>query len=210
MNKPPAFQFYVKDWLGSPTRRKMSRADKGLFWDLAAIAWDSEEPGTITMPEEDFCKLLGILPKVFRKFHEKFPKTFSKVDGKLVQPKLAAQWTRYKEISDIRSAAANLWHANASQVLCPAVAVSSAVSSAVTPKTLKEREEKTKYVPAALMVPTDLWFTFVEMRQKIRKPLTNRAADLIVAKLRSLGDQGQDPVEILSQSIMNCWAGVFP
>jgi len=134
MSKPPAFQFYVKDWLGSPTRLRMSRAERGLFWDMMALAWDSEEPGTIAMPVETFCKLLGILPKVFRKFLEKFPKTFSNLDGKLVQPKLAAQWLELKQFSEKKRDAANKrWavvHADAMQMECPASASSSASSSA--------------------------------------------------------------------------------
>lgn len=51
---------------------------------------------------------------------------------------------------------------------------------------------------------------FEEMRKRIRKPLTNRAKELILQKLEKLapGDE-QKKIEILDQSIMNSYQGVF-
>src|ERR1700747_1375552 len=127
MAKPPAFQFYVKDWRSSPTIAQMTRSEKGLYIDLMALAWDSDEPGTISLPLETCAKQLAILPKVLRKFLEKFPKVFSNVDGKLVQPKLAAQWLTYLELSRKRSEAAMAKHAIAEQKLYSASASASAL-----------------------------------------------------------------------------------
>lgn len=73
----------------------------------------------------------------------------------------------------------------------------------------KEREEKTNYA-AAPPVPAPLWADFVEMRKKIRKPLTTRAVELICRKLEQFQLAGDDPITVLEQSIMNSWAGVFP
>ena len=115
-SKPPAFQFYAKDWLSSPTRLRMSRAERGLFLDMIAFAWDSDEPGTIDMPVQSFAKLLGISSKVLRKFLAKFPKTFVKVTSKkfkLSQPKLTEQWISLCALSDIRKKAAMARYANA-------------------------------------------------------------------------------------------------
>jgi hypothetical protein len=126
----------------------MSRAERGLFWDMAAFAWDSEEPGTITLPIQDFAKLLGVSPKVLTNFLVKFPKTFVKLSesfeetfgkldsslNKLVQPKLAKQWTNYKEISEKRRKAAETRYANAEHKDHSAFASASASAFAVASK----------------------------------------------------------------------------
>lgn len=60
-------------------------------------------------------------------------------------------------------------------------------------------------------VPAEQWNAFVEMRKAIGKPLkTQRAIKLAVGKLDRLGQQGHDPSEVLDQSTMNSWLGLFP
>jgi hypothetical protein len=51
---------------------------------------------------------------------------------------------------------------------------------------------------------------FAEMRRRIRKPLTDRGAELIRKKLESLSPDEKTQVSILEQSIANSWQGVFP
>jgi len=78
-------------------------------------------------------------------------------------------------------------------------------------ETEEEREiEKEKEAAPSALVPVSLWLEFVEMRKKIRKPMTARAIELIQKELRKLKDKGEDPVEVLEQSIRNCWQDVFP
>ncbi len=47
------------------------------------------------------------------------------------------------------------------------------------------------------------------MRKGKGKPLTARAVELIVAKLKGLADAGHPPGAVLDQSTMNGWQGVF-
>ena len=52
---------------------------------------------------------------------------------------------------------------------------------------------------------------FEEMRKRIKKPLTDRARQLLLNKLTKLAGNDMDlKIEILEQSIMNSWQGVFP
>jgi len=53
----------------------------------------------------------------------------------------------------------------------------------------------------------EVWEAFEEMRKKIRKPMTVYAKKLIIKKLLSMDD---DPNDILEQSIMNSWQGLWP
>ncbi len=53
------------------------------------------------------------------------------------------------------------------------------------------------------------WDGFVEMRRKIKKPLTDRAMTLAIGKLEELRRQGQDPNKVLDQSTLHNWQGLF-
>lgn len=59
-------------------------------------------------------------------------------------------------------------------------------------------------------IPIEAWQGFVEMRKKIRAPMTNRAQDLLVKTLDKLRASGQQPADVLNQSVENSWRGVFP
>ena len=52
------------------------------------------------------------------------------------------------------------------------------------------------------------WQQFVEFRKR-KAPLTARAAELAIAELGKLRDQGHDPVAVINQSILNGWRGLF-
>jgi len=60
------------------------------------------------------------------------------------------------------------------------------------------------------MIFQKAWKDFKTMRTKIRKPLTERAEELIINELNKLATDEKIQVAILNQSIMNSWQGVFP
>jgi len=52
--------------------------------------------------------------------------------------------------------------------------------------------------------------SFIEFRKKIKKPMTDKAIQLLLANLDKLSTSENDKMAILNQSIMNGWQGVFP
>lgn len=78
-------------------------------------------------------------------------------------------------------------------------------SSETTTETTKE-ETTTEETP---IVPVGIWLSFVEMRNKIRRPLTPYAGELIRRKLAGFRQKGFDPTEIIEQSILNGWPDVY-
>lgn len=52
--------------------------------------------------------------------------------------------------------------------------------------------------------------SFVEFRAGIKKPMTDRAIDLLIGKLKSMTSNRWEQIEIINQSIMNGWQGIFP
>lgn len=51
---------------------------------------------------------------------------------------------------------------------------------------------------------------YVEYRKKIKKPMTDRAVELMLKKLYGMSADVNEQIEILNQSIMNGWQGIFP
>lgn len=51
---------------------------------------------------------------------------------------------------------------------------------------------------------------FKEFRKKIKKPMTDRAVQLLITKLNDLASDDTHKIAILEQSIVNGWQGVFP
>lgn len=64
--------------------------------------------------------------------------------------------------------------------------------------------------PIPSYLSPEAWSEFVKMRQKIKKPLTDYAAKLILRRLQAIKTAGHDPNAALDQSTVNCWAGVWP
>ncbi len=56
----------------------------------------------------------------------------------------------------------------------------------------------------------DAFKDFIEYRKKARKPMTPRAIKLLMSKLDELSNDNDIKIQILNQSIMNGWTGVFP
>lgn len=76
-----------------------------------------------------------------------------------------------------------------------------------TPKGGKRFGEKAADPPD--WIPRKAWDDYAAMRQRIRKPMTARAAELVVAKLDALRTSGCPPGDVLDQSTMHGWQGVF-
>lgn len=51
---------------------------------------------------------------------------------------------------------------------------------------------------------------FIKMRKSIKAPMTDKAINLMLNKLDKLAASDNKKIEILNQSIMNSWKGIFP
>jgi len=87
-------------------------------------------------------------------------------------------------------------------------------SPAVTQKkketyTKETIQKKEKFI-LPIWIDKDTWEAFLEMRKKKRAIPTERAKQLLVKELEKLRGEGNDPNEVLNQSIMRNYTGVFP
>ena len=105
-NKPPAFQFFVKDWTASPTRQMMSLAAQGAYINLLAIAWDSDPIATIPNEPDKLWKLADAMPDEWGLIKDEVLENFEPFDEdstRLVNKRLRRQWLELKEFSEMAS-----------------------------------------------------------------------------------------------------------
>lgn len=77
------------------------------------------------------------------------------------------------------------------------------VEKEVKKRDSKESRKETSELDKALEA-------FAQMRRAIRAPMTERAKELIIAKLEKLAPTEEGKIAILNQSIENGWKGVYP
>ena len=76
----------------------------------------------------------------------------------------------------------------------------------------KEKESNLDKIISTYTNNNDLAETikdFIKMRKAIKKPLTDRAMKGILTKLDKFGNSDIDKIEMLENSIQNCWVSVY-
>lgn len=53
-------------------------------------------------------------------------------------------------------------------------------------------------------------YEFIKMRKLMKKPMTDKALDMLISRLYKLEAETDRQIEVLNQSIMNNWLGIFP
>lgn len=69
-------------------------------------------------------------------------------------------------------------------------------------------ENKYIYVDDASL--NDAIIEFVSFRKSIKKPMTEKAVQLMIGKLNKMSSDVGEQIEIINQSILNGWQGIFP
>lgn len=76
-------------------------------------------------------------------------------------------------------------------------------------KNIQKKETEKFKIPDG--IDENIWDNFEEMRKDKKKKLTDNSRKLIISQLKKINQETEQcPNDILNQSIMNCWTGVFP
>jgi hypothetical protein len=90
--KPPAFQFWAKEWLASPSRRMMTPTAQCAYINLLCSAWDNDPVGTLPNLPDDLWKLADISKEEWLPCRDQVLAMFERDDesfpGRLYAPKL--------------------------------------------------------------------------------------------------------------------------
>lgn len=131
------------------------------------------------------------------------------VDSKVLSPSLLKRMEKADRIRKVRREIG----AKGGKAKAIGIAKAKAIGVAKDKQTssIKGKERKVKETKEDLTLPEwiskDSWDGFVEMRNKLKKPLTNRASNGIIKKLSDLGKSKANA--ILDQSTEHCWQTVY-
>ncbi len=78
------------------------------------------------------------------------------------------------------------------------------------PRVRASRVSETVSPMVPLWMPLEAWNGFLDMRRRNRKTPTARAIGLLIGELDRLRLAGDDPADVLDQSTVSGWTGVFP
>lgn len=98
-NKPPAFQFYGKDYLAGAARR-MTLTALGAYLNLLCIAWDSDPIATLPSDPERLRRLAGASVEEWGQIKDEVLENFTPFEDnptRIVNKRLREQW---QELSD--------------------------------------------------------------------------------------------------------------
>lgn len=81
----------------------------------------------------------------------------------------------------------------------------------VTLTTNNKQQTKNKQITLELpdWLPETNWNDFVEFRKFIKKPMTDRAKQLMLSNLQKIKDNGHDPILAMNKSIANNWSDIY-
>jgi uncharacterized protein YdaU (DUF1376 family) len=74
-------------------------------------------------------------------------------------------------------------------------------------ETINNKQEPTIELPTWLSETH--WKDFVEFRKFIKKPMTEKAKQLMLSKLQKIKDNGHDPILAINKSIANNWSDIY-
>jgi uncharacterized protein YdaU (DUF1376 family) len=228
MSKSPAFQFYPKDWLSSQKISLMTPAEEGAYIRLLCYCWNDED---CSIPDDD--EMLARMSRL----GEEWLKGSSRVvrgcfiahptkvrfltnERLLDERDNQKKWKEKcanggKKSGEARRIAASM-EMKGSSILVEVNSNTASPSSSSSSKQKKRDDiknisspkEKFSEIPPWL-TKTD-WDDFVKHRRALKAPMSVNAWARSLGALSRLRDAGHDPADVINQSIVNGWSGLFP
>ena len=105
--KSPAYQWYVKEWLSSPTRKMLSKAARSAYRDLLDYCWDGQ--GKLPSDPETLRNLADCTVKEWQQFGAQILRNFvPHSEGFITNARMWKQWKERKAFIRSRIRASKL------------------------------------------------------------------------------------------------------
>jgi uncharacterized protein YdaU (DUF1376 family) len=202
----------------------LTLAQDGAYRRLMDHYYSTEEP-----PEADretLYRICGAMKKEEREAVDYISgKFFENINGKLHHQRIDEELSKAQEkIANLKAngyeggvksgtkrASKNEANASANGQANDEAKTKNTNTSNHTKPTGLEKTNAEPSVPLPAWLPEDLWSDWVAYRKSIKAKLTQRAAELCIDKLAKLMRDGNDPRQVVEQSIMSGkWTGLFP
>lgn len=221
--KRPAFQFYPADWRKDAELQSCSIAARGLWHEMLCIMHECDPYGEFRIngkpaTSAQMARVVGMSVPEFEVALAELEDAgvpSRTADGAVYSRRMKKDEQNRADWRDRKSKSRDCPADVPPDVTpvsrdCPAALLSSSSSSKKedTPSLRSGgvREARKPEIPD--WIPPEPWAAFVEMRRKIRAPLTDRAVLLTIAELKKMRET-EDIGAVLDQSVRNSWRGVF-
>lgn len=200
MGKQPAFQFYTGDWLKDPALSKCSPATRGVFVDALCAMHESDRSGHLQGTADQLARTLRCLP------------------SEVIAAASELEATNAADVT-IRNGVITLVNRRMQREHLKRLATRERVakhrcndpSSSSTSTSFSPGGENPPYPPLPLALDTpefrEVWIEFAGHRNDLKKPLTTRAAGMLLKELAGWGVARA--ISATSRSIANGWQGIF-
>lgn len=208
MGRPEAIQWNSKQWLGDNKILAMDWDARAMHFHLLNLSTQEEPPGSIpndmaaisrwlSSPSDDVWR--RVRPQILaawelrgdRWFSPGMERTFEKKANYASRPQNGTTSVPYRPQKP---------PINALEVL---KGLDLSNSRSKEPPKSKPKF----YLPD--WIPKETWQAFEEMRKKIRKPMTDKARELLVRRLETFKSEGCDPQDLLEAAVLNSWQSVY-
>jgi hypothetical protein len=217
MNGKDVFYFSHDSNARNDERILMLRAEHGwagygLFWALIEMMFESRETclyhskikGIAVSYNIDITLLQGVIDTALSEG------LFTSDNDKFWSESLRTRKNAFQELREKRSEAGKkgMEHRWNNRTM-------TASDNGVITKNNKGKERKGKKIHKEEVfelpdfINSSLWKGYLEMRSKIKKPMTDYAQKLAIGKLERFKQSGENPNAILEQSIIHSWQGLF-
>lgn len=207
MGKLPAFQFYPGDWIQDT--RPISLSAKGAWIDLLCAMWHSQTRGRLSLPMIGYARLLGASVEqtevvIAELIDMQICDNETGCNGNVTLVNRRMEREEKQRIQG-RCRVKRFRNADEKRTCNDDVTHASSSSSSIK----KEKKERNTPVTIPEWLEEKDWQDFKEHRTKLRKPMTPRAEEILIAKLTHLKEQGHNPRHLLITAIERGWQSVF-
>lgn len=95
--RPPAFQYYPKDFLTDANVLAMSLTERGAYWTLISVCWLE---GTLPSATKALARLLGITDAHMARLWPALAPCFRERQGRLIHPRLERELQKQRDFRD--------------------------------------------------------------------------------------------------------------
>lgn len=218
----PYYKWFWQDYRANRKVQRMSYIERGLYRELLDECWAE---GSIPSDMAELADICGCPEQVMADAWQMLGKCFVLLGDRYVNEKMEDMRTERDQIRVLRAEIGSRGgRAKASKTQENLANAKQEDSNSHIEEKRRGREEKEKRTttkraasvdnigettPLPPQVPREIWRDWVQFRSEIRKPMTARAAEEQVRFLCDCIRKGQDPVEIIRQSIRQQWQGLF-
>jgi hypothetical protein len=232
-------KLWVNEWLDGTTRFQMTGAQRAFWTDLLAMAGRSRFPGLVCSgrdgdsyvgyPLTTFAALDPGAELDIKATFELFVAT-GKIAVEVTAEKpvklykvTITNWSKYQSEYQRQKPYQETYRQKSRKLskkltpeLSPELTANYLLEGEVRSESEKEKQNKPTQAPnpgasepLPDWLPVEPWNAFLEMRKKKRTALTAYAVKLAILNLEKLRAAGNDPKDVLNQSTMNGYQGLF-